>query len=703
LLNTKHLTQLLLFLLFSASTLFAQDRAVAIVYDNSASMIGEQCEAVNYSLQVLVGIINPKDELYVNTMTVCEGFTSQQVRDKGQTEPEFILKNACRFDNLLSEKAKSLETIQDINCTYYNPFPPVRDVMEKLQRSDKKEKWLIFLTDGEWVDDMKREEEAELEEFINKSGVQVIYLNIDPSEADPNNNLKKALKRITGNNPLQTKGQPDKIIKSLETASAQVMGIPDEGLKSTRNGNTITLDCKVPLKRLILLDQESTSSNPPPKITTVTVNGEVVYVHPTLIAKNAKTKGYITEIGYQEYENKLIPAGKIKVEFAGDIGSRKLKFLPEVAAKLNAYPKADFKQKPSKNANFYVICEDKNKVLIVGQIVGLDNKPLESIKSEDVNMKAIVGNNRMNMIYVDSMKAWVKEYQVNKREVKFSVSAQYTGYFNYLSNIITVKTDTCVSLTSGLKAEKQLLKVKVTDLKNSPVMKVYPEIIEKPSNNRRKPTAEEFQRMYVEKVNSNRISIDVDRKDGYWEVRPAPYICACFTKTGQEQLIMELKSNDKNVTPTGGQLIIDVEIEDVSFMKKCGIILLLILIALVLLWYIFGLFKKDRFAKGSEMVYYRKTKNRKGKEFSYGLPTNFFNRYLIPYLPEKRNIEGITFQAGKRSSYIFLPKKEQADNMYISGNNIEYPKQKDVRISKMEVLEIVYTKKTDNYRYNVIR
>lgn len=129
--SMKNLFACLLFV--SALTLqnlvFAQNRSVAVVYDNSRSMTDAgQCEGINYAMQVLVGLLHPQDELFV-----------------------FKMHPAVETSINLSGKQ---ESIQKVSSTYdclaaTTPFASVVKASVRLKSSVKKEKWLIILSDGE--------------------------------------------------------------------------------------------------------------------------------------------------------------------------------------------------------------------------------------------------------------------------------------------------------------------------------------------------------------------------------------------------------------------------------------------------------------------------------------------------------------------------------------------------------------------------
>ena len=63
----------------------AQERAVAVVYDNSRSMSDAgQCEGINYALQLMVGLLHEEDELSVFRMDPPKG-DAISLRNKQQS------------------------------------------------------------------------------------------------------------------------------------------------------------------------------------------------------------------------------------------------------------------------------------------------------------------------------------------------------------------------------------------------------------------------------------------------------------------------------------------------------------------------------------------------------------------------------------------------------------------------------------------
>ncbi len=207
--------------------------------------------------------------------------------------------------------------------------------------------------------------------------------------------------------------------------------------------------------------------------------------------------------------------------------------------------------------------------------------------------------------------------------------------------------------------------------------------------------------MYMEQVGDVRIGIEVEKRDGKMYVRPTTFMCACFTTTGKDQLQIQLKSTNPNLIITErGKLTIDIEIEDVGFWEKCGWLVIAGIIGLILLWYIFGILRKPRFCSGTEVIITKKSRVMTRKPKSYPLPTGFFNRYFVPYIPEKRTVGSVTFKAGARCSHILIAANTQNDKMYVSGFPLDNPGKKDVRLSNAEKLEISRQNGKEIYEYH---
>jgi hypothetical protein len=413
-------------------------------------------------------------------------------------------------------------------------------------------------------------------------------------------------------------------------------------------------------------------------------------------------QGQVIHFRYRAGSNQVIPNGNIVIEFEKSISGRNIQFLPLVAVKLEAYPEGKFTKT---GPPLFVICQEEGYVTVVAELRDLDGERLGGIDFNACEVKAITDKQVYDLKWDNQLSVFTAQIPLSDEQIKFSVSAKYKGYFDFLSNIFTIESEPCVSYESEIKVDKTLIRAKVTEMDLAPSVRIDPFIIEQPSGNQRPPTEEEFKDLDLVKTGGGRIGVDVKKEDGYWMVKPSEFWCACFTSTGKDSLVLTMESDDSRITPTGDQVVIQVEIEDVSFWKKCGWLFIVFGVFLILLWYIIGLLKKPRFRKASEIEYFKSKphgfEKKKMSRESFGLPRGFIARYLIPYRAESRSIDGITFKA-TRSSSVVLSKKSQKENMFIGGNEIDEPGRRDIKLTKGEVLEIRERNFHHNYRYDIL-
>ena len=235
---------------------------------------------------------------------------------------------------------------------------------------------------------------------------------------------------------------------------------------------------------------------------------------------------------------------------------------------------------------------------------------------------------------------------------------------------------------------------------NAPTVTVSPQIKfgDEPA---RSPNAEEMKDLYIEKLNDTRVGIDVIEKNGKMYIKPTTFLCACFTTTGKDELELALRSKNPNLKiDKNATLTLQIEIEDDSFWAKCGFLIIAFIVLLLLVWYIWGILKKPRFCKGSEIIIAKQGQLTKSRPKSYPLPTGFFNRYLVPYVAESKVVGSIKFKAGSRCSHVLISKETQTENMFVSGFPIDEPNKKDVRLSIGEKLEIRKRTRKEIYEYN---
>ncbi|MFK7908941.1 MAG: hypothetical protein AB8B69_27680 [Chitinophagales bacterium] len=676
----KHFSILSLFITFNTLAVMAQDRAVAVVYDNSGSMTQSgQCEGINYASQVMIGLLHPKDELWIYRMLPAKG-------DK--------------ID--LSNKKNGMKAARkSYNCNARNtPFEAAIQAKEQLSKSSKKYKTLIILSDGGITDpNFAITYPDELRQLVEETGTRIFFLNVSEKQSVLDDYLENSQ---TPNHTLRTQGSFEEIIGQMEQIAAGIMTLSGSGLSVTPKDQSIEWKSPVPLKRIIVLQQDAQSNAQLARLVAAKSEGNNLRLGESFEAQKAKgvykMTGLINHIEAPQ-SGQVIPKGNIELGFNKSIDASKIKILPEVAAKLEIMLNSPTR---SQKGNQYVVCDTVQTLEIGAKLVDFNGKMLDMPVLKESNVVFIdeTTQQKIRMKLNENTGAFFAKVPFKNERLVVSVAAEFSGYFNFQSQVLIVTKDNCPRPKAFIQADKQALKAKVTEMDKAGSLVITPQIIVE-NEAPREPTAKELEDMYMEQVGDVRIGIEVEKRDGKMYVRPTTFMCACFTTTGKDQLQIQLKSTNPNLIITErGKLTIDIEIEDVGFWEKCGWLVIAAIVGLILLWYIFGIIRKPRFCSGTEIIVTKKSRVMTRKPKSYPLPTGFFNRYFVPYIPEKRTVGSVTFKAGARCSHVLIAANTQNDKMYVSGFPLDNPGKKDVRLSNAEKLEISRQNGKEIYEYH---
>jgi len=679
--SMKNLFACLLFV--SALTLqnlvFAQNRSVAVVYDNSKSMTDAgQCEGINYAMQVLVGLLHPQDELFV-----------------------FKMHPAVETSINLSGKQ---ESIQKVSSTYdclaaTTPFASVVKASVRLKSSVKKEKWLIILSDGEITEqNFELNHPDELKTLVNQTGGRVIFLNVNPAFSVMDSYLANS---GATTKTLRTQGNFTEIINTMEQVASNIMSF-SKGIQVQQQGNKAVFNTPIPLRRVVVLQQSSQPSVNLPKITKAAAEGKTLLTDKSYKAHKAKT-GYSMSgnVTHLEATLGLIPTGNVEIEFSAAPDMNRTKFLPEAAVKLSTELSGGIK---SKQGSLYKICDTVKNVVITASLTDDNNQNISDEVLKKCTVQAINETNgqKTTLRLNEQTKTFVGTVPVTGNKIVLSVSAEFTGYFNLLSSIYTLEKESCPVPNAGFDVSggQATLRAKVTDLDNAPSFTVIPKII-LDNGTSRIPTKDELKLLEIVQVNETDLYLSIHKNDdGTFSIRPVKRLCACFTPTGTDNLTFELKSNSPSIkTTSNNKLDLKVIIENDTFWAKCGWLIIALLILAVLIWYIYGLIVKPRFCRGSEIVYTRETNMMKNRAKSYPLPGGFFERYLVPYKPEKQIVGSVQFIAGVRCGHVLVAAKSQNEFMFLMGMPLDKPGNKDERLANGENLEIVRQSTKEKYEY----
>jgi hypothetical protein len=112
-----------------------------------------------------------------------------------------------------------------------------------------------------------------------------------------------------------------------------------------------------------------------------------------------------------------------------------------------------------------------------------------------------------------------------------------------------------------------------------------------------------------------------------------------------------------------------VHIQDISFKEKYGAFIGFSLLGLLLLLYLWGIWKKPRFDSHRISIEYKRSR-RKGRvqdvrAETLDFHTNWASKWLIPFLAEKKSIYDLTFKAHSSKDRVLLTKECQEPNFVV--------------------------------------
>ncbi len=674
------------FCLLACVKIEAQNRAVVLVFDDSGSMNGAPFLSVDYSMQMIIGLLHPDDELFY-----IKGINSFQ--------PQAIK---------ITDKQAAINDIQKwTNNKGHGFFGMFEAGMTKLRAAElaDKEKWLIVTADGEWKDAIPAKSNV-IDAFLKKTKTNIAFLSINDIH-DGKNTLYPILDQFDFVDLYKSNPTPDELRKELVKIATTISAYPTKGFDVKKNGNKINFNSELPIQEILVLEQAGKSLDKLSKIKSVTINDNSIQLNdpielstfPVMKAWNdpfsnsGRMSGRMTTISDG---SKVIPSGaSLVLEFDKEVNLDYIELLPKVAAKLIVT--VDEGAVPSKSIteNVYNVCDNLEKGIINVQLVALDGAPLPSsiLKKVNVNTKYDGGEQRLRL----EDDTYIGEIPLVENFTSVSVSAEYEGYLNLRSDIVSFNKVPCPKLEGkNVRIEDA---ISVLDLEKTLEYSALPIIMRDGVD----VTDEVYEELELEEISNTGLNFSIAKKDGNFiftnDGLVSGFLCpSCFAGTGKDSIVYTMNAPSQTFEKKS-TLTLVIEKTDAPFWEKCGSCIIKFILLLIGLIYLWGIAKKPRFAWGALIGYKRITEYVPSKERNYELKTNFFNRYLVPFVPERKTVQGISFQAGEDDSYITLPKKSQKKEMYIQNNIIQKPGIQDRQIISRGKLEIRRRNRTDEYIY----
>lgn len=648
----------------------AQTRTVVIVYDDSGSMGNPQApnarwRDANYALQTLTGLLSPRDALTV-------------VRMSAPTQPEpFDLRNqAGQIQAVRTAAQRGGQT----------PYTAVETAMRTLEQAAAREaqaggpvseKWLIIVTDGEFSHETPRMVEdvrQDIRQFVQRTGARsAIFLiaGVKSDEAD----------LWVSDGQARRYEAPDRsqIVEQMRRIAADITSRSDTPPPIRYDGGTVTLTTEFPLRRVTVLQHGRD-----PQALAVLRGARVGRSDLALPAalelgmpanSGSPVFGRIHHLGGAG----AIPAGTVTLTFDRPVDASTVQVLPEVDARLAVWL-ADAAGRPLPGT-VPTLCTGERFLVRATLLSPQGDTLLGPVRAGGTFRMEATYTGRTLPMAPASGGFFQAAASAAQGDSTLSVYAAYPGYFRYRSPILTLRGQECRPRVLGWRPTAPW-SAKVTELDEAPPIDVVPTVDGAPV------PAAELERWTLQRMDDGKLPIDITRTADGWRLRPKTrWGLACCTPTGV--IPVELEAKSPNPREAALRRTVELRVEDVGFWAKCGWLVLLVLAALLLAAYIFLLLRKRRFCRGSEIVYERITPLARSRPQTEALVgKSWLVRMLLPTPAERTTVVEVTFEPGTRCGHIIIPPGAQTDQMYVSGEQIEDPGRRPVRVAQGDALEI---------------
>lgn len=187
------------------------------------------------------------------------------------------------------------------------------------------------------------------------------------------------------------------------------------------------------------------------------------------------------------------------------------------------------------------------------------------------------------------------------------------------------------------------------------------------------------------------VNIDTSSNDLRICFEKKAFVCDCFIRHGTFGGTIIAHPKKPGLIQVEKEWTLTL-VKENSFVVRCKTCLIAALILGVLIWYTYGIWTKPRFHKTARLdviqvdrtsIYAPPSKRPRKK-----LRTTFFNRYLVPYVPESTLIDGLKFKAHHNKTSIYLAKESVSEKLSKNGEPLNPKTKKDILVFRNNTLEL---------------
>jgi hypothetical protein len=687
-----------------------KNKIVALVYDDSGSM-WEQSGNVpidnwkyaNYALQSFVSLLEKQDQLRVVSMS-------------SPTVPEPI-----ELDERLRQH--EIDQIRTWTGKRNTPLEALQTAINELGKAVDSNKnsdfWLIVLTDGIFNELNHLEQKLsatqieenknalftslrELKEKMDQNGASFhstlipIESYLSTEELEIMADFKRQWTESSAGNVLVSNGEQDIIQRINEVAALMTNRDPSEqkkfDLHPVWDGNQLVLESPFPLRRITLIEQ-SAAENASFKEFYINnqrieqgMEGPYKVITPDDPAKlHPPIQGTFTHFKNVNGDG-VVDRGTYKIVFEKPLLEEQ-----QESIKILAEPAIDFR------VNFKKATGEENpKVFFAGSKMVLETTLLKSESNdEEIDLRAIdvkslfeveaeIDGEKLPLNYDSKVNKFIGDFTLpQKDKIPVNVKVNIKGFYQKVKESgIQINPTRKLSLVANTDTWSESLdKLNEAD----------PFVIT-PMVNGEEMTSEELKKVFKElKIETpSHIKIEKEQKGNQILIYPKSLSPIFRTSVGDVPLHVTLPGQYPNEI---AEETFTLNIEDISLFKKYGKDAIKALIWLAILVYIIGIIIKPRFDKNRISLEYKQSRKRSRLRDARGMTENFYtnwvNRWLVPYLAEKKSIGDLTFKADRKKERVWLVKESQDPNLIVRHEKLEgRSKKADLQIYHNDEIQI---------------
>jgi hypothetical protein len=674
-----------------------RNKIVALVYDDSGSMWEQKnpdgtklpidnWKYANYALQSFVALMDTQDQLKVVYMS----------------SPEVA--NPVELDENLRQLG--IDQIRAWNKRSGTPIKSLHTAMNELtqlaESYDHSDFWLIVLTDGvfaeltpgsgpfntkEHIEKTKQTLFKSLEELkgkVEKKGA-TLHTTLIPTETYLNQeeqlimaDFKRQWKESSDGIILESKGQKEFIQRINEVAALMSNRDPSEeqlfDLNLTFERNQLVFESPFPLRRISIIEQSPEEN--------ASFNMKEFYVNNKRIEQgmegpykiktpedpahlSSPIRGTLTHLKNVNGDA-IIESGTYKIVFDQHLTKEQKKNIQVLAE-----PAVDFKidvQKINEDGSL----TDDASVFFEGSKMRVETTLIKSestgeeidISTIDVEslfeVEAQIGGAKVPLRYEPKQNKFIGDFTLTEKgEIPVKAKVNIKGFYQKeketsLKALETRKMELVADTDSWSAALNKLDGAK--PLKITPMM------------NGKEISEEELKQIFPHlKIQApENLKIETKQDGNQILLYPKGLSPLFRTAVGDVPLKVTLPgSHPKELA----EETFKINIKDISAIEKYGPLIGFSLLGLLLLLYLLGIWKKPRFDSHRISIEYKRSRRRgrvqdvRGETLDFH--TNWFSKWLIPYLPEKKSIYDLTFKAHASKDRVLLTKECHEPNFVV--------------------------------------